>query len=481
MTQALACCHAGKGHSGQGAAVGDDTGDAAGRTRPPGVLLRLVVLAASTGTVFGYAIAVSNDAIGFFTAEFALSGVQAAIVVSGLVAGALIGCFLAGPAADSLGRRRALLAAGALALFGTALTAAAPAYPLLVAGRVLTGIAVGVTSAVAPLFLAELCPARLRGAMLTTYQLFVTVGILLALAVGLAFTPSGAWRWMFAVGLVPALLQIVGVALVPPSPRFLARRGQIDGARRALQRMRPPGEVEPELASIVETMHGAPAPSFGELLRPRYRAALTVGVAMALMNALVGVGAVIYYSTDVFRIAGVDGPSGAEIASLAVGGVNTIAALASVGLTHRFGRRPLLSVGLVGIAVSLLLTGAGLAFPAIALNGALTVAAVLSFMAFFAISAGPLAWLLVSEVFPVAVRARGAAVATASNWAANLFIALAFPIFVGTPGVPQRVAVAFWFFALMSVGFLVFVRLRVPETRGRTLEDIEAHLHAPDR
>ncbi len=449
-----------------------------GAPRSEGMRARLVLLGASTGTLFGYAIAVSNDAIGFFTAEFSLTGVQAAIVVSGLVAGALIGCCIAGPAADSLGRRRALLAAGVLALVGTALTAAAPAYPVLVGGRVLTGIAVGVTSAIAPLYLAELCTARIRGAMLTSYQLFVTVGILLALAVGLLLTPAGAWRWMFAVGILPAALQIVAVALVPPSPRFLARRGRIDEARAALGRMRPPDQVEPELSSIVEAIRGAAEPSLRELLRPRYRRALTVGIAMALMNALVGVGAVIYYSTDVFRIAGVDGPSGAEIASLAVGGVNTVAAVASIGLTHRFGRRPLLSIGLVGIAISLLLAGAGLAFPAITLNGALTVAAVLSFMAFFAISAGPLAWLLVSEVFPVAIRARGAAVATASNWAANLFIALAFPIFAGTPGVPERVAIAFWFFALMSVGFLVFVRLRVPETRGRTLEEIEVELHA---
>ena len=458
-----------------------DAGAARAHRGPSGALPRLVLLSAATGTLFGYAIAVSNDAIAFFTADLGLSSVQAAIVVSGLVAGALLGCLVAGPAADGIGRRITLIGAGGLAVLGTAVTAAAPAYPLLVGGRVLTGIAVGVTSAITPLYLAELSPARLRGAMLTSYQLFITIGILLALAVGLAMTPSAGWRWMFAVGIVPALLQVLGAVLVPPSPRHLVRRGEIDRARHALARMRPADEVDAELQTIVDTLRGAAEPSFAELKRRRYRPALVVGIAMALMNALVGVGAVIYYSTDVFRLAGVDGPTAPQIASLAVGGVNTIAAVASIGLTQRFGRRPLLTIGLTGIALSLIVAGAGLAFPAIAFNGALTVAAVLAFMAFFAISAGPLAWLLVSEVFPVSIRARAAAAATAANWAANLMITLLFPIFAGSPGVPARVGAAFWFFAVMSLGFLVFVRLRVPETKGRTLEDIETHLQAPSR
>ena len=219
-------------------------------------------------------------------------------------------------------------------------------------------------------------------------------------------------------------------------------------------------------------------PSVTELLRPRYRRALVVGLTMALMNALVGVGAVIYYSTDVFRIAGIDGPSAAAIASLAVGGVNTLAAVGSLWLTSRFGRRPLLSVGLAGIALTLVVAGIDLALPPEISDGALLVGAILAFMAFFAISAGPLAWLLVAEVFPTAVRAPAVALATAANWAANLMIALLFPIIAGTPGVPERVAIAFWCFAVLTIGFLIFVRLRVPETKDRTLEEIEKSLRS---
>jgi MFS family permease len=196
---------------------------------------------------------------------------------------------------------------------------------------------------------------------------------------------------------------------------------------------------------------------------------------MALMNALVGVGAVIYYSTDVFRAAGIGGTNGAEFASLAVGGVNFLAAIVSVFLTDRFGRRPLLSIGLVAIAVCLAVAGIILVGPG-AEQGGLLVAAILGYMAFFAISAGPLAWLLLSEVLPGIIRARAAAIATAANWGANLLITLLFPLVVGSPGDPERVGMAFWFFGVLTLGFLAFVRLRVPETRGRTLERIEADL-----
>jgi MFS family permease len=210
----------------------------------------------------------------------------------------------------------------------------------------------------------------------------------------------------------------------------------------------------------------------------RYRPALIVGLAAALLNALCGVGAVIYYSTEVFTIAGVQGTTGAEVASLAVGGMNTAAAVAAVGLVTRHGRRPLLSVGLAGIIGSLVVAGAALMAPESSATGIVTVIAILVYMAFFAISAGPLAWLLVAEVFPSRIRAHGAGFATASNWGANLLIALLFPVVAGVPAAPAKVAIIFWFFAACSLGFLVFVRRRVPETKDRTLEQIEQDLRS---
>jgi sugar porter (SP) family MFS transporter len=440
--------------------------------RTPG---RLIALSAATGGLFGYMIAVSNDAIDSVRSELQLTAWDAAVVVSSLVAGALIGCAIAGTAADRVGRRLTIMGAAAVALVGVALTAVATGPAVMQLGRLVTGVAVGITSAVAPLFLAELAPFARRGTILTTYQLFITVGILVAFAIGVLLAPARQWRWMFAIGGMTALAQIVAAVLVPSSPRFLVRRGQVDQARAALQRMRPADEVEPELAGIVSAAQEEVTPPLREMFSARFRPGFVVAIVMALMNALVGVSAVIYYSTDVFRAAGIGGTNGAEIASLAVGGVNFLAAIVSVVLTDRFGRRPLLSIGLVGIAVCLAAAGFILVRPGAGQGGVL-VAAILGYMAFFAISAGPLAWLLLAEVLPGSIRARAAAIATAANWGANLLITLLFPLVVGTPAVSAHVGMAFWFFGVLTLGFLLFVRLRVPETRGRTLERIEADL-----
>jgi sugar porter (SP) family MFS transporter len=420
-------------------------------------------------------IAVSNDAIDSVRSELQLTAWDAALVVSSLVAGALIGCAIAGTAADRIGRRLTIAGAAVVALVGVALTAVATGPAVMQLGRLVTGVAVGITSAVAPLYLAELAPFARRGTILTTYQLFITVGILVAFAIGVVLAPGRQWRWMFAIGGMTALAQLVAAVLVPSSPRFLVRRGRVDQARAALVRMRPAEEVEPELTAIVVAAEEEATPPLRAMFGARFRPGFVVAIVMALMNALVGVSAVIYYSTDVFRSAGIGGTNGAEIASLAVGGVNFLAAIVSVALTDRFGRRPLLSIGLVGIAVCLAAAGFILVQPGSGQGGVL-VAAILGYMAFFAISAGPLAWLLLAEVLPGSIRARAAAIATAANWGANLLITLLFPLVVGTPAASARVGMAFWFFGVLTLGFLLFVRLRVPETRGRTLERIEADL-----
>jgi sugar porter (SP) family MFS transporter len=443
-------------------------------------LPQLFALAAVTGGLFGYLMAVSNDAIAFVREDLDLAPFGSALVVSGLVAGALLGCLAAGSVADRLGRRLSLVIAAVLSIVGVLLSSASSALPVMLAGRLVAGVAVGLTSAITPLYLAELAPFSRRGTLLTSYQLFITVGILVAFGVGLLLSPGRGWRWMFAAGLFFGLAQLVVALVVPASPRFLVRRGRLELARESLLRLRSPEEAEAELDAIVvasEVDSTAPRPS---LLAPRFRPAVVVGLVMALMNALVGVGAVIYYSSDVFRAAGVSGANGAEIASLAVGGVNTAGAVLAVWLTNRHGRRPLLTVGLAGMVVCLVAAGVTLmsSLPGV---GTVTVAAVLAYMVFFAISAGPLAWLLVAEVMPGEIRARAAGHATAANWGANLLVTLLFPVVVGDPGVPSRVGAVFVFFAVLSVGFLIFVRLRVPETKDRTLEDIEADLRPSAR
>ena len=440
-------------------------------SRSPTLLVwRLAAVAGFTGVLFGYDISAVNDAVAFMQQRFGLSSLDRGLVVSALLLGALVGALAAGKLADTWGRRRSVVVAGVAAAAGALLAGLAVNVPMLVGGRLVIGLAVGVTSAIAPLYIAELAPARDRGSMVALYQLSITLGILAALAVGAAFTPTANWRIMIVAGAVPAIAQVVAMTIVPESPRYLVARGRIDAARRVLARLRPAGDVDRELEDI-EQLHRATAGArYRDVFARATRPALIVGVGAALMNALVGVGAVIYYSTDIFHTAGV---GSAEVASLVVGAVNTFTTLAAVFLIARFRRRPLLLIGLSVIVTSLAVAGVSMVTPS---PGWVTVVGLLGFIAGFALSAGPIAWLIVAEVFPLAIRGRAASFATSTNWAANLVLALAFPLFVRTPGVPERVGVAFFAYAAISAGFVVFVARLVPETKDRTLEEIEADL-----
>jgi sugar porter (SP) family MFS transporter len=447
------------------------------RLRVPGesvLVWRLAAIAGFTGVLFGYDISSTNDAITFVQRRFELSSLDKGLVVSALLLGALLGALFAGKLADTWGRRPSVVVAGLAAAVGALTAAAATGLPMLLAGRFVIGLAVGVTSAIAPLYIAELAPAHSRGSMVALYQLSLTLGILAALGVGVAFAPTANWRVMIAAGAVPAVAQMLAMTVVPESPRYLVARGRIDAARRVLTRLRDGEGVDEELANIAEGHRNAAGASYRHVFAPAVRPRLIIGVGAALMNALVGVGAVIYYSTDVFRAAGIDG---AEVASLAVGAVNTAMTLVAIALVARFRRRPLLLTGLSGIVVSLVVAGVSLLLSSSTGTGWITVVGLLGFIASFAISAGPIAWLIVAEVFPLAIRGRAASFATSTNWTANLVLALVFPLIVGTPGVPERVGLAFLVYAAVSAGFIVFVARLVPETKGRTLEQIEADLN----
>jgi MFS family permease len=420
---------------------------------------RLMFAGCAAGSTFGYSIAVSNNATEPLRHRFALSAAEEGVVVSALTAGALAGCVIAGRVADRFGRRPVLGAAGLLALIGALGAAGAVNMFTLATARLLLGAAVGVTSAVTPMFLAERAPARQRGALVTSYQLAVAAGNLLSLGAGAALSTGDHWRLMFALNGLPALAQITAMAAIrgPASDQPSAPPTRTGTAA-------PPSQPRQTLATV-----------------PWQRRPATIAICAALMNALVGVGAVVYYSTPVFGIAGVGGWFGAQIATLSVGLVNVLASVLALYLIQRHGRRSLLSVGLGGIILSLVTAGITLLTPASSLTGAITISALLAFMACYAISAGPVAWLLVAEVLPEEGRARTAATATGLNWAANLMVTLLFPIVVGSPGTPRRVGATLLFFAALSTGFLLFVRLWVPETRNRPLGELAAPVPAADR
>lgn len=442
---------------------------------------RLVMLAVSCGVFFGFSISSMNQTIDEIGREWSLTDLHQGVVVSSLVVGALTGCLVTGALTSWLGRRLILIVSGLVGAASAGICSVAPDELMLVGGRFLIGMSVGVTSAVAPVLLAELASARSRGFLITNYQLAITMGVLMALALGAALHGPNQWRLLVAINGIPAVLQAASAYLVPQTPAELLARGREEAARRVLRSIRGGEEAQAEYARLIR-VRGLPSDGvLRSLADPDRRLATAIALGAALMNALVGIGAVVYYSTLVFATAGLGGSFGAEIASLSIGLMNFAASVVALGLIRRYGRRVLLTVGLAGMALALCLAGGSLLGAGGPVTGPVTVGAILLYTACFAFSAGPVAWVLLAEVLPQESSTRVAAVALGLNWGANLVVALLFPIVVKTPGVPSRVGMVFLFFASLSLLFLVLTRHFVPETKDRTLSEIQHDLRASTR
>ncbi|MFD5429833.1 MFS transporter [Streptomyces sp. NPDC127084] len=433
--------------------------------------MRILVVALAGGVLFGYSISAMNQILDEVDHEFGLTTVSEGVVVSSLVVGALVGCLAAGAVTDRWGRRTMLCAAGVMGTVAASVCAVAASQVVLISGRLLLGLAVGVTTAVAPVLVAELASIRKRGSSVTAYQLATAVGALAALLLGLHQSAHEEWRWMFAANAVPAIALGAGVILIPPG------LGNVPARRRGSTAFGVPcaaqgyDQVGKAYIPVVAGGGSQERPAgWSKLRRPPYRLPVVLALSAALMNALVGVGAVVYYSTLVFSLAGVKGRLGAEVASLSVGACNVAVSVLSLWLIQRHSRLSLLTSGLTGIIGSL--TAAAVCLMAFdsEVTGVVTVVSLLAFMACFAFSAGPLAWLIIAEVLPTEIRAPIAGVALAANWAANLLVTLAFPIVVGIPGSPARVGAAFLFFAVLTIGFLLLFRRTLPETKDRALD-----------
>lgn len=441
---------------------------------------RPFLVGAAAGNLYGYSIGVSNDAIGLIDDQYSLSALAVGLVVSSLLAGGLLGCLIAGRAVEHHGHRLVLGTAGIVAAVGATVAALAPNAVTIGIGRLVLGVAVGVTTAVAPGYISEIARVGRRGMMMAGYQCAIALGFLLSLAVGALLTFGNYdWRLMFAANVVPALGQVAAMTLAPCSPYSLVARGRIDHARESLMATRNLDDVATELDRII-AVHQEKAPTTPEGAKASVRRPLTIAIVAALIDTLVGVGAIVYYSTSVFDMAGVGGRSGAQIASLSIGLINVVSTIVAVGLLGRYGRRPLLTVGLSGILVALVTAGFSLLWSS-PMAWVMTITAMLVFMACHAFSAGPIGWLLVAEVLPARIRSRGSAAAIGANWSATLLVTLLFPVLVGSPGSPQRAAIGFFIFAAITVGFLVFVRVSVPETKGLTLAEVEAKLAAHNK
>lgn len=430
----------------------------------------IAAMAALSGLLIGYNTAVIAPALPFLSRHFHLSPGQEGVVVAAILVGGFAGSLLAGGASRRWGGRLVLMGCAVLFGLGACGAALAGSAPMLTLWRLVLGLAVGAASAIAPLYVGETAPSRWRGALVSAIQLAITLGILLAYLAGTALTRSANWPAMLAAGGAPAILMLAGLACLPESPRWLFHTGRPEAALQAWQRIGAGDTWPPRTGDDAAT---APVGDWRALFTPRLRPVLLLATGLFAFANLSGIDAVLYYAPTIFAAVGFTGALGPILATSGIGAINVLATIVAMGLIDRLGRRRLLLLGLVPMTASLLalalalgLAGEGTARAAIALL-CLGV-----FVTGFAISLGPLPYVLMAEVFPQSVRGQGMGLAAAAAWGANIAVSASFPPLLVHLGVGWTFAL----YGLISAAAILFVLAMVPETRGRSLERIEANL-----
>jgi MFS transporter, SP family, galactose:H+ symporter len=434
----------------------------------------VAAVASLGGLLFGYDTGVISGALPFLKQTFTLDATMQGVATSAVLVGATLGAAFAGGISDTFGRKWVIVVVALLFVLGAIGSAASPSLIVLLAARAVVGVAIGVASMLTPLYLSEMAPKEKRGFIVSLNQFCITFGILLSYIVDYLLTDvAGNWRWMLGAGAVPGLVLFLGMLTLPESPRWLAGHGRVDDARAALGRMRESGEVEAELAQLrTDALKDGSRAPWSALLAHGARRPLIIGVALAIFQQVTGINTVIYYAPTIFQAAGLSSASVSILATAGVGLVNVIMTVVAMNLMDRAGRRALLLWGLAGMIVMLLVLAAGFAVGTKGAVALITVGAVAVYVGFFAIGLGPVFWLLISEIFPLAVRGRGMSVATVANWGSNFVVTLLFPGVVAALGS----ATAFAIFAVLSIGAWIYTYFSVPETNGRSLEEIEAQM-----
>ena len=350
----------------------------------------------------------------------------------------MVGALSGGPLSDRIGRRPTALLAAIIFGLGALAVAFAPSVAFIILGRFLLGLGVGLASMIVPLYIAEIAPADRRGALVSLNQLMITIGILLSYIVGVIFTPIEGWRYMFGVALIPALILGIGMFSLPESPRWLFEHGRLDKARSVLGRSRSPEEVDQELQEMAgdkEPGRQQERVSYAELLAPFVRPALIIGIGLAIFQQITGINTVIYYAPTILQGVGFSEGGAIAATALGVGVVNVGFTILAVRIIDRAGRRPLLLIGLIGMIISLALLGVVFASGGTGgcerRQGVLATVCLALYIASFAISLGPVFWLMISEIYPLRIRGTAMSVASIANWGSNFLVALIVPRLAG--------------------------------------------------
>ena len=434
------------------------------------------VIAALAGLLFGLDIGVISGALPFIARQFHVGDQMQEWIVSSMMVGAALGALGSGWMAKAIGRKYSLMIGAALFACASGVCAFAWSPAMLITGRVFLGIAVGIASFTAPLYLSEIAPRTMRGAMISLHQLMVTVGILAAFLSNTAFSGAGDWRWMLGVIAFPALALLFGLLFLPRSPRWLMSRGRNEEAEHVLEKLRSDRQsIETEMREIADQLK-VEFQGWG-LFRsnPNFRRTVWLGIMLQVMQQLTGINVVMYYAPRIFGLAGYGTSHDQLWGTVIVGAVNMAATFIAIGLVDRWGRKPILYTGFTVMALALATLGALLHVGVT--GGASQIAAVvmlLVFIAGFAMSAGPMIWILCAEIQPMKGRDFGIAASTFVNWVANTIAGATFLTLLNTLGHAQT----FWLYAVMNAGFIFLTLWLVPETKGVSLEQIERNLMA---
>jgi SP family galactose:H+ symporter-like MFS transporter len=432
-----------------------------------GYALMTAIAAALGGLLFGYDTSVISGAILFVRQQFHLTPVETELAVSVVLAGAAIGAGFAGSFGDRYGRKPVLIVNAVLFGVFAVLTGMANGLLLFLAARFVIGVAVGVASMLTPLYIAELAPPRIRGALVTLNQLAIVTGIVVAYYIDFLFSGSANWRAMFMSAAVPSAILLVALIFLPESPRWLVIRERSDEAFQILDRVESTDDARRHLEAL-KVVTEEDKLRFRDLFAGRFRTPLMIGVGLAIFQQITGVNAIIYYTPTILQMAGFKSAQSAILATVLVGGVNLVLTVVALLLLDRVGRRPLLLFGIGGMLVSL--TCLGYLFGTAHVSRVAILSAVLVYLACFAIGLGPVFWLLISEIYPTTIRGQAMSVASVTIWIFDLVVSITFLSLIDALGAKF----SFWIYAAACVAAFVFAFRLVPETKGRTLEEIEA-------
>ncbi len=451
-----------------------DPSQGGAKARAPLYVLFLAVVAAISGFLFGFDTAVINGVLLFLRHQFSLSNLETEVAASALLLGCLFGAAGASLTGDRLGRRKSLLIAAILFAVSTVGAALANSVLVFSIGRFLGGLAIGLASVLTPVYIAEVAPARSRGRLVSMNQLAIVVGILAAYVVswGLAGLGDSSWRWMLGVAAVPALAFFLGLLFIPESPRWLIGNQQREKGRRILARIYGPEEADRQVQLVEEASSGEQG-TWGEVFSRPMRRPLTIALGLAILCQITGINTVLYYGSILIseHVHG-ESAGAALMANVIIGCTNLICTLIALRCLDRWGRRTMLLTGSAGMTVALILFVA--AYRIHGVSPLLVLACVLGYTGFFAFAMGPIPWVVISEIFPNKIRGRAASIATSTLWTGTLIVTFTFLSLIHALGVSGTFAI----YAVLCVVTFVFIWKMVPETQGKTLEQIQREWEA---